>query len=208
VYRHALKGYNDTLSDGDIDGMIVTQQTREKLTLQKMAEMSALASEHGIAIASHDDDTVEKLQLVHGYGTTISEFPITLDVAEYARELGMYTMAGAPNVLLGGSHSGNLNAAEAIQRGAVDILCSDYYPAGLVHAVFKLHEQYGLDLAHMFRLVTLNPAAAVRIDDEFGAIETGKKADVLIIEKLESGFPVITSVLVDGKLIQKTNYRV
>lgn len=172
-----------------------------------MKEIAALAQEYQIAIASHDDDTLEKLELVHSFGTTISEFPITLEVANRARNLGMFTTAGAPNVLLGGSHSGNLGAAEAIQNQAIDILCSDYYPAAMLHAIFTLVNEYDMDLADMMKLVTLNPAKAVKMDHEIGSIREGKKADMLIIENISDDFPVITGVFVDGKLIQKTNYR-
>ena len=120
----------------------------------------------------------------------------------------MYTIAGAPNVLLGGSHSGNLSAEEAIRNGVIDILCSDYYPAAMLHAIFSLTEKQGQKLAEMIKLVTLNPAKAVKMEQEIGSIREGKKADLLIIEKLADGFPVITGVFVDGKLIQKTNYRI
>ena len=78
---------------------------------------------------------------------------------------------------LGGSHSGNLSAAEAIEERTIDILCSDYYPAALLHSIFKLSDEYGQDLHEMFQLVTLNPAKAVQIDDEIGSIKEGKKAD-------------------------------
>ena len=138
---------------------------------------------NNIAVASHDDDEVEKLSLVKSYGTTISEFPTTLEVARKAKEMGLWTIAGAPNVLLGGSHSGNLSAAEAIQEQTIDILCSDYYPAALLHSIFKLSEEYGQDLHEMFQLVTLNPAKAVQMDDEIGSIKEGKKATLSLSRK-------------------------
>ncbi|MFD4816667.1 phosphonate metabolism protein PhnM [Peribacillus butanolivorans] len=207
IYRNTLRGYND-YSDEAIDVMIQTHQVKEKLTIERMKEIALLARENNIAVASHDDDSKEKLELVHSFGTNISEFPITLEIARKAHEMGMYTIAGAPNVLLGGSHSGNLSASEAIQDGSIDILCSDYYPAALLHSMFELVDNHGMDLVDMFKLVTINPAKAVKMDDEIGSIHEGKKADILIIEKISGDFPVITSVIVDGKLIQKTNYRI
>lgn len=207
VYRNTVKSYN-SMSDAAIDVLIRNHQTKEKLSVEDMIEIAQHAHEHNIAVASHDDDSFEKLELVRSFGTAISEFPITQEVAYKAKELGMYTVAGAPNVLLGGSHSGNLGAADAIQNQSIDILCSDYYPAAMLHAIFELVNTYGMDLADMVRLVTINPAKAVKMDDEIGSIETGKKADLLIIEKLSDDFPVITGVFVDGKLIQKTNYRI
>jgi alpha-D-ribose 1-methylphosphonate 5-triphosphate diphosphatase len=120
----------------------------------------------------------------------------------------MATMAGAPNVLLGGSHSGNLNAAEAIKKQAIDILCSDYFPAGLLNAVFKMHHQHGLELHDAFKLVTINPARAVGIDREFGSVASGTRADLIVLEQLDGHYPVVTNVLVDGKIVQTTNYRI
>lgn len=207
IYRKTVKGYN-SLSDAEIDRIIERHMHKEKLTIDKIREIAALAREKQIAIASHDDDSFEKLELVQSFGAVISEFPITLEIAKKAKERGMYTMAGAPNVLLGGSHSGNLSAAEAIQCGCIDILCSDYYPPAMLHAVFEMHKKYAMDLVEMFKLVTINPAKAVKMDGEIGSIREGKKADLLVIEKIEPDFPVITTVFVDGKLILKTNYRI
>lgn len=206
VYRRTLKGYR-TLTDEQVDGIIRDSQAREKLTIEAVQSIAKLAREHNIAIASHDDDTVEKLQLVTRFGTTISEFPITIDVAREARRLGMHTVAGAPNILLGGSHSGNLSAAEAILDGSVDILCSDYYPAALLHGVFVMHRKHGLDLAEMVRLVTINPARAVNMDHEIGSIAPGKKADLLVVDVINGGFPVVSTAFVDGRLTLHTRYR-
>ncbi|MEG6586452.1 phosphonate metabolism protein PhnM [Dendrosporobacter sp. 1207_IL3150] len=207
VFRTTLKGYKD-ITDQAIDGIIAKNQLKEKLTIQMIKEIADLASEKNIAIASHDDDTVEKVELVQHFGATISEFPITLDVAKEAKRRGMYTIAGAPNVLLGGSHSGNLCAATATKHQLIDILCSDYYPASLLHAVFILHEKHGLDLGAMFNLVSINPAKAVKMDNEIGSIKKGKKADIIVINKIDENYPAITAVLVDGKLVTRTHYRV
>jgi alpha-D-ribose 1-methylphosphonate 5-triphosphate diphosphatase len=207
IYRNTVKSYNN-LSDSSIDVLIHNHQTKEKLSIEDIKEITQLAHDHHIAVASHDDDSLEKLELISSFGTTISEFPITLEVARRAKELGMYTIAGAPNVLLGGSHSGNLGAAEAIQYQCIDILCSDYYPAAMLHSIFELVENYGMDLVDMIKLVSINPAKAVKMEAEIGSIREGKKADLLIIEKISDDFPVITGVFVDGKLIQKTNYRI
>ncbi|MCG8483380.1 MAG: phosphonate metabolism protein PhnM [Clostridia bacterium] len=206
IYRETLKGYSD-LSDTQIDEIIENSQNKEKMTIEMIKEIADLVKEKNIAFASHDDDSIEKLDLVKSLGATISEFPITLEVAKEAKKRGMYALAGAPNVLMGGSHSGNLSAAVAVEHDSVDILCSDYYPAALLHAIFKLHEDYGHDLSDMFKLVTLNPAKAVKMDDSIGSIKENKKADILIIEKIDDSYPVITSVFVDGILISKTNYR-
>ncbi|MDR3602825.1 MAG: phosphonate metabolism protein PhnM [Desulfosporosinus sp.] len=205
VYRDMVKSYEET-SDEEIDNMISRQQAKLKVTIDRMKEIADLAQKNGIAIASHDDDSIKKLELVQSLGATISEFPITIEVALKAQAQGMFTMAGAPNILLGGSHNGNLSAPEAILANSIDILCSDYYPPALLHAVFAMHKNYGMDLVAMFKLVTLNPAKAVKLDREIGSIREGKKADLLIIEKVEQDFPVVTLVMVNGRLVQRTHY--
>lgn len=207
IYRDTVKGYNNNFDDGEIEKIINHHQTKEKMTIEAIQEIARLAQENGIAIASHDDDSIEKLDLIKSFGAGISEFPITLEIAMKAKEKGLYTIAGAPNVLLGGSHSGNLSAAEAIQHESIDILCSDYYPAAMLHAIFELYNNHDMELVDMFKLVTINPAKAVKMDDEIGSIREGKKADLLIIETINEAFPVITTVFVDGELIQQTNYR-
>ena len=207
VYRETLKGYRN-ISDDDVNVLIAERQSTEFLTIEKIKEVADIALSKGIAVASHDDDDIKKLELVQSFGTTISEFPITLEVAKKAKKIGLHTIAGAPNVLLGGSHSGNLSAAEAISHDCVDILCSDYYPAALLHAIFELHEKHGNDLHKMFMMVTLNPSKAVRMDEELGSIKVGKKADILVIERMEDGYPMLTATMVNGVLITTTNYRI
>jgi len=206
LYRETIKGYSK-VSDSEVDEIISNSMNKDKITLEQIKEISQIAIEKNIAVASHDDDEIEKLSLVKSYGTTISEFPTTLEVAKKAKEMGLLTIAGAPNVMLGGSHSGNLCATEAICENSISILCSDYYPPALLHSIFKLSEEHGRDLHSMFQLVTLNPAKAVRMDDEIGSIKEGKKADIIIIERMDDGFPMVTAAFVDGKLMTRTNYR-
>lgn len=206
MYRGTIKGYRD-LSDEEIDAAIVRIQGRAKLEESTIRAIADLALANGIAVASHDDDTAEKLAYVRSFGATISEFPITLEAAREARRLGMRTVIGAPNVLLGGSHSGNLSAREAALDGSADILCSDYYPAAILHAVFSLAGEPGIGLAAATRLATLNPASAVMMGEELGSLAPGKKADIIIVEKIDGGFPAVTTVLVDGRTIMTTDYR-
>lgn len=206
LFRKTIKSYRN-ISDEEAGNVIAKSQAREKLTSDAITELASYATERGIAVASHDDDTLEKLELVKSWGCTISEFPITIEVARKAREMGLHTIAGAPNILLGGSHSGNLSAAEAVLDGSVDILCSDYYPAALVHAIFAMHREHGLPLADLVRLVTINPARAVNMDNETGSIAPGKKADLVIVRELEDGTPTVTGALVDGAHVFQTTYR-
>jgi alpha-D-ribose 1-methylphosphonate 5-triphosphate diphosphatase len=206
MYRGTIKGYRD-LSDKEIDEAIVSLQGRAKLEESAIRAIAQLALSNGIAVASHDDDTSEKLAYVRDLGATISEFPITIEAAREAKRLGMRTVIGAPNVLLGGSHSGNLAATEAVLEGCADILCSDYYPAAILHAVFRLAEEHGIGLPAATRLATLNPAEAVKMGKELGSLKPGKKADILLVEKIDGVFPAVTTVIVDGRVIMTTDYR-
>lgn len=205
IYRDMVKSY-ENLPDQVIDEIIARNMAKEKITVQGMREIAELAAEKNIPIASHDDDTFEKLELVQSLGACISEFPMSVEIALKAREKGMFTMAGAPNILLGGSHNGNLSAMKAIQAGSIDILCSDYYPPAMLHAIFKIHEKTGTSLAGLFRLVTINPARAVNMDQDLGSLKAGKKADLLVIQKNDVDLPVITKVMVEGRLVQSTSY--
>ena len=123
-----------------------------------------------------------------------------------ARKAGLMTVLGAPNILLGGSHSGNLSALTAIQDEAASILVSDYYPQSLLYAVFWLFQKEGIPLWEAVRYVTLNPAKAVGLDKEIGTLECGKQADFLVIE-LSKGMPVLEQVYVAGECIFQCRYR-
>jgi alpha-D-ribose 1-methylphosphonate 5-triphosphate diphosphatase len=185
---------------------IIEQSLKQtKLDDHLLKELADLAREHRIPIASHDDDTLEKLELVKDWNATISEFPIELHVAKKAKEMGLYVVMGAPNALLGKSHSNNLSAMEALEHNVVDILCSDYYPSSLLHAVFKLHAK-GLPIYDAINMVSLNPAKALYIDHEVGSIEVGKKADLLIVDE-EQSRPVLKTVLVNGNVVCQMNYQ-
>ncbi|WP_028975257.1 phosphonate metabolism protein PhnM [Spirochaeta cellobiosiphila] len=205
VYKKFIKGYRK-LSEEEADEVIKRTQTAQKLPITAIQELAQLAISRGVPVASHDDDTIDKLHLNKELSLNISEFPITMEVAKEARRLGFYTVAGAPNILLGGSHSGNLSAAEAILEGAIDTLCSDYYPAAMIHCIFKLHDDYGLSLPEALNLVSLNPAKAVGLEDRLGSLEAGKEADVLVLHLNDEKLPLITSVYVQGQLKYQTHY--
>ena len=186
LFGETLKGYRD-VTDEEVREIIQQQQESEKLSYAQIAKLADIARGRGISIASHDDDSAEKLAFMDGLQATISEFPISLDIAREARARGMHTVAGAPNVMLGHSHSGNLSAREAVTAGAIDVLCSDYYPAALLDAVFALRDACGLDIAQAFALVTINPAKAAGIADEVGSLAVGKRADVLLVREISCG---------------------
>jgi len=207
VYRETISKFNGKEIDAlGFDGVLEYHKNKDTLSFEQLKELAAFAHEKGIAVASHDDDTEEKLQLNKEIGIDISEFPISLAAAKSAMAHGFYTVVGAANILRNGSHSGNLSAAEAVLNDCADIICSDYYPAAILHSVFMMHIKYGVSLPQMVNKATLNPAKAMRTDKDYGSIEQGKKADVLIVDILD-GYPVITHVFVDGIAASRIEYR-
>ena len=183
-----------------------SHKNKETLSFDQLKDLADIAHSKNITVASHDDDSEEKLMLNQKLGVDISEFPITLEVAKKAKEMGYYTVIGSPNILLGGSHSGNMSAAEAIINDCGDILCADYYPQAILHSIFIMYNKYGVPLPEMVKKASLNPARATRIDKEYGSIELGKKADIIIVDELD-GYPIITHVLVDGRTTSRVEYR-
>ena len=202
IYRKSI----DDRRGESFDKIMEHHKNKEVLSFTQLQELAKIAHSKNITVASHDDDSVEKLEINQELGVDISEFPITIDVAKEAKKRGFYTVVGAPNILLGGSHSGNMSAAEAILNDCADILCSDYYPQALLHSIFIMYHRHGVSIPEMVNKVSLNPAKATGIDKEYGSLEKGKKADVLIVDEID-GYPVITHVMVDGKTTSRVEYR-
>jgi len=207
TYHDAISKYNGKeIGTLGFDGVLDYHKEKDVLSYEKLKDLAAIAHDNGISVASHDDDTIEKIMLNKTLGVDISEFPITLDAAKFAKANGFYIVAGAANILRNGSHSGNLSATEAVLEDCVDIICSDYYPAALLHSIFLMHHKYDVSLSQMVNLATLNPAKAMKTDKEYGSVEQGKKADLLIVDVLD-GYPVITHVFVDGRTTYRVEYR-
>jgi alpha-D-ribose 1-methylphosphonate 5-triphosphate diphosphatase len=180
--------------------------SRPRVEGDKLETMVRTAKEGGLPVASHDDDTVEKIDAMLALGAGICEFPINMETARYATRMGMHVAGGASNVLRGGSLSGNLDITAAIREGAVDVLCSDYYPAAILHSVFKLHRELGLPLHAAVNLATLHPAESVGLDKTLGSLETGKEADLLVV-KMQDGLPMVTHSMVAGIFVMQTTAR-
>jgi alpha-D-ribose 1-methylphosphonate 5-triphosphate diphosphatase len=189
------------------EGM-TAEQARQKLAeLQATPRLSgepfdrliATAQVRGTAVASHDDDTAQKVDEMYALGIRICEFPVSMEAAKRANELKMSVIGGAANVLRGGSLSGNLGVEDAIRAGYIDSLCSDYYPPAILHSVFRLANNGALTLPEAVNTATLNPAKAVGIANKTGSIEVGKQADLLLVS-LADGIPLATHTFVNGHL--------
>lgn len=164
----------------------------------RLRDLGRLATRNGIAVASHDDDSPERVDESIRYGATVSEFPMNLDTARHAIKRGIRVCVGAPNVVRGGSHDNNMRAADAIAAGAADILCSDYHPSSLLAAIFKLSDDGIIGLPEAVRMGTLHPAQAIGAEQVIGSIEPGKAADLLLVDRYE-GYPWVRRTIVGGR---------
>ena len=181
--RFRLRKGVDGLPLAEIDAQIAELQARrvELRTPQRrlLLEMVRSSSQSGrtIVLASHDDETLEEVEENDADGITISEFPVRLAAARAAKARGMDVIAGAPNIVRGGSHSGNVSAADLLAAGAVDALASDYVPPALLEAAFAAADA-GLPVPQAVALVTSGPARLAGLADR-GRLAVGLRADLL-----------------------------
>ncbi|HEX4298994.1 MAG TPA: alpha-D-ribose 1-methylphosphonate 5-triphosphate diphosphatase [Devosia sp.] len=154
----------------------------------------------GIAFASHDDATPEHVSESVADGVSIAEFPTTMVAAEASHAAGLAVLMGAPNVVRGGSHSGNIAAADLAREGCLDVLSSDYVPGALIHAAFQLPEIAGnISLPAAIRMVSATPAQAAHLDDR-GEIAPGMRADLVRV-RLHGDMPVVKGVWRQGRRV-------
>jgi alpha-D-ribose 1-methylphosphonate 5-triphosphate diphosphatase len=191
-------------SAGELDALLENKLAQAEGAMERIRRLIGAAHERGIRVASHDDDTPEKVETLHGLGVGISEFPINLESAQAARERGMSTVFGAPNILRGKSQSGAMRALDAVKAGVADCLCADYHPAALIMAVFRLPELAGISLADAVRLVSTNPARAAGLTDR-GEIAVGKRADLVAVAHI-NGLAQASSVFSAGKLVFEVHF--
>lgn len=151
----------------------------------------------GIPIATHDDTTVEHVEAGIASGAVISEFPTTVEAAEAAKQRGLATIAGAPNVVRGGSHSGGVSVAELAEKDLLDGLSSDYVPASLLQAVLRLNDKHGITLPAAMAKVTWKVADILGLKDR-GHLRPGLRADLVRFKAL-GATPVIATVWSQGR---------
>ncbi len=156
--------------------------------------------QNNVVMASHDDATEAHVQESHDFGMHIAEFPTTEEAAWHSTQKNMKVLMGAPNIVRGGSHSGNIAASTLAQKNLLHILSSDYYPTSLLQAAFILTEdKVGYDLPSAIRTVTRNPAHSVNLTDR-GEIAIGKKADVLQVS-MHNNNPWVRHVWKQGQRV-------
>ncbi|TQS42073.1 alpha-D-ribose 1-methylphosphonate 5-triphosphate diphosphatase [Cryptosporangium phraense] len=195
------------VSDAEFDEYVrFLQSVGAEYADKHRAAIAERVRERGLRLATHDDATVEHVAESVAIGGTIAEFPTTVAAARAAVESGQQTVMGAPNLVLGGSQSGNVSAAEILAEGLLDILSSDYVPSSPLQAVFHLHSAGTLPIEAGARLVSTNPARAVGLDDR-GEIAIGQRADLVRVHAHDSAngprssFPVVRGVWRAGRRV-------
>ncbi len=156
------------------------EENRERVP-EARRRIAAAARDAGIAMASHDDDTVATRDTFRALGAGICEFPMAEEVGAAARAAGDFVVMGSPNVVRGGSHLGWASAARLAEAGICNVLCSDYYYPCLAAAAFRLADRGTFDLARAWALISENPARAAGLKDR-GRVEEGMRADLVLLD--------------------------
>lgn len=193
-----LKGKLGLEGDGFLQHVADLKALRDRNGDRHEVETVKAAKRFGAMLASHDDTTEEQVRVSAGHGIRLAEFPTSVEAARACHAQGIKVMMGAPNVIRGGSHSGNVAAQELADLGYLDILSSDYVPAALLLSAVRLGEMWG-NLARGLRTVTLAPAQAVALDDR-GELRAGARADVIRF-RMRGDVPALNGVWSRGRRV-------
>lgn len=190
----------DGMDEAYIDKRIAElQEQRARLRDPNRRALLQRVAGRDVALASHDDRTEEEVAENAADGIRISEFPVTMTAAQAARRAGMQVIAGAPNIVRGGSHSGNVNAADLMAVGAVDVFASDYVPPSLVEAAFQCAREGRADLPAAIAMVSDAAARMAGLPDR-GRLEPGLRADVVRV-RLHGDLPIVRQVWRSGERV-------
>jgi len=176
------------------------QIEQQKYAPKNRRALVALSHAKGITLATHDDATIEHVQEAIENKAVIAEFPTTLEAAKASHDAGLQVLMGAPNLVLGGSHSGNVSAMELILQDLVDVISSDYVPQSLLQSIFIIANKTGKPIYETMRLVNSNPAKAIDLFDDRGSLEIGKRADFITVHD-DGIVPRLTSTVCQGKRV-------
>ena len=190
---------NQRFSDQQFEAVIAQRRAdQQAYAIPHRAAIVAASRARQLPLASHDDTLVADVEVAIAEGVTMSEFPTTVAAAQAARQHGMAIIMGGPNMVKGGSHSGNVSAAELAQADLLDIFSSDYVPSSLLLATFMLAELDGWSLPKAVRTVTCNPARAIGLQDR-GQVAVGQRADLLRVRMNRAGMPSVLQTLYGGQ---------
>ena len=197
LYYKTKRGLSDEAFARYVD-MRKEQSTRYSAPHRKAIAEHCRAT--GVTLASHDDATLEHVDEAIGDGVRLAEFPTSIEAARASHVAGMSVLMGAPNIVRGGSHSGNIAAQDLADAGILDVLSSDYIPSSLIHAAFRLADDgETISLPKAIALVTATPARTVGLDDR-GAIAAGLRADLVRVRH-HNGIPIVRGVWREGERV-------
>ncbi|HEX2889347.1 alpha-D-ribose 1-methylphosphonate 5-triphosphate diphosphatase [Vineibacter terrae] len=196
-YREYYKGKYG-FSEAELDTYLDMARARgARHSADNRRAVTTICQQHGVPMASHDDATPDHVAEALADGMVVAEFPTTVEAARLSRAGGMKVVMGGPNLIRGGSHSGNVSAGMLAELGLLDIVSSDYVPTSLVESAFKLAQDVpGIDLPKAMAAVSQTAAEAVGLSDR-GAIEVGRRGDLVRV-RLVDGQPVVRTVWRDG----------
>jgi alpha-D-ribose 1-methylphosphonate 5-triphosphate diphosphatase len=199
--RDYYRGKGAGMTDVELDALFERRFAYQKAhAAANMREIVALAHQYEIPLASHDDTTDENVADAIRDRVSVAEFPTTIEAARGLHQAGIDILMGAPNVVRGGSHSGNIAAVDLAREGLLDILSSDYIPSSLLMAALQLPRHVpAIDLASAVRTVSKTPAEAVGLTDR-GEIAVGKRADLIRVHVARE-VPVVRSVWREGRRV-------
>jgi alpha-D-ribose 1-methylphosphonate 5-triphosphate diphosphatase len=178
--------------------ILTRKQKRSLASWPTVEAFVRTACECNLPVASHDDDLPDKVHALHKLGVRIAEFPMTKEAADTAMQLGHTVLMGSPNVVRGGSTGTGPKAMDLIASGGANSLCSDYMPATILPAIFKISEELGWPLWQAARLATATPAEGVGLHDR-GEIAVGKRADLILVE-FHHDWPIVRHLWSAGHL--------
>jgi len=178
--RDYYRGKKGGLTDAELDVLFRKRlEHQAAFAAENYRRLVDLAKAYGVPLASHDDTTLDHVADAIRDRVAIAEFPTTVEAAEALHAAGIRVLMGAPNLVRGGSHAGNVATADLARAGVLDVMSSDYMPASLLMAALRLPALVpAIDLAAAVRTVTKTPAEAVGLDDR-GEIAAGKRADLI-----------------------------
>ncbi len=189
---------NGSFRDADYDALVVERREhQERYAAPNRAAVIAASHARSLPIASHDDTEVEHVEQARQERIAISEFPTTVAAARAARAAGIDIVMGGPNLVQGGSHSGNVSAAELARLDLLDIFSSDYVPASLLQSAFMLRDSIGWSLPKAVATVTRNPARAIGLHDR-GELSPGLRADVIRV-RMSGTMPIVRGAWMIGE---------
>jgi alpha-D-ribose 1-methylphosphonate 5-triphosphate diphosphatase len=199
--RDYYRGKGAGMTDAELDVLFERRFAYQKAyAAANMREIVALARQYEIPLASHDDTTEENVTDAIRERVSVAEFPTTIEAARGLHQGGIGILMGAPNVVRGGSHSGNIAAVDLAREGLLDILSSDYIPSSLLMAALQLPQRVpAIDLASAVRTITKTPAEAVGLADR-GEIVAGRRADLIRVH-LAGDIPVVRCVWREGRRV-------